>query len=133
MSNLDKHLISLKESEILSSEYEKSNYSAINKQRPVGKPDAKTFTYELEVLQDYLNLIREGLEKEGVKNKGVRVTLGKYPESGFTDRLNPDFKGYQTIFFSAVDLGSAVELGQIQDKESSALPRLDFGQICPPP
>lgn len=133
MSNLKKHLINSRESQQLSHEYESSNYAAINEGRPSAKPDAKTFIYDLEVLQEYINLIREGLEKNGVKNKGVKVSLGKYPEAGFTDRLDPKFKGYQTIFFSAVNLDDA-ENSNDSDKENGGedLPHLDFGQLCPP-
>lgn len=131
MSNLQKHLIK-GESEVLAREYEISNYAAINKIRPAAKPDSKTYTYELEVLQDYINLIRDGLEKEGVKNKGIKISLGKYPESGFTDRLDPKYKGYQTVFFTAVDLDDKLENESDKKKGSGGLPGLDFGQLCPP-
>lgn len=132
MSNLQKHLITKGESEVLSREYDTSNYAAINKIRPAAKPDSKTYTYELEVLQDYINLIRDGLEKEGVKNKGIKISLGKYPESGFTDRLDPKYKGYQTVFFTAVDLDDKSENESDKKKGSGGLPGLDFGQLCPP-
>ncbi|AZI32147.1 hypothetical protein [Kaistella carnis] len=132
MSNLQKHLITKGESEVLSREYDTSNYAAINKIRPAAKPDSKTYTYELEVLQDYINLIRDGLEKQGVKNKGIKISLGKYPESGFTDRLDPKYKGYQTVFFTAVDLDDKSENESDKKKGSGGLPGLDFGQLCPP-
>lgn len=133
MSNLQKHLITKGESEVLSREYDTSNYAAINKIRPAAKPDSKTYTYELEVLQDYINLIRDGLEKEGVKNKGIKISLGKYPESGFTDRLDPKYKGYQTVFFTAVDLDEQKSENESDKKKGSGgLPGLDFGQLCPP-
>lgn len=99
MSNLEKHLISKKESKLLALEYEKSNYEAINQKRPADKPDSKVYIYELEVLQDYINLIRDGMEKKGIKSKGIKITLGKYPEHDSDMRLNPLYKGYQTIFF----------------------------------
>ena len=133
MSNLQKRLITKREGEVLAREYDTSNYVAINKGRPSSKPDSKTYTYELEVLQDYINLIRDGLEKEGIKNKGIKISLGKYPESGFTDRLNPKYKGYQTIFFSAVDLDQDESKNQSDtNKGTGDLPGLDFGQLCPP-
>lgn len=133
MSNLQKHLITKGECEVLAREYDTSNYAAINKIRPAAKPDSKTYTYELEVLQDYINLIRDGLEKEGVKNKGIKISLGKYPESGFTDRLDPKYKGYQTVFFTAVDLDEEKSENESdKKKESGGLPGLDFGQLCPP-
>ena len=133
MSNLEKHLITNKESAILAEEYEKSNYVAINAKRPTKKPDSKTYTYDLEVLQDYINLIREGMEKKGIKNKGIKISLGQYPEGGFDSRLDPIYNGYQTIFFSAEDLDSPKgKAGSEDEDDPEGLPNLDFGQLCPP-
>jgi hypothetical protein len=138
MSDLNKHLIDSVQSNILAQEYETSNYAQINSRRPSSKPDAKTFTYDLEVLQDYINLVREEMELLGIKNKGIKISLGKYPEGDFDKRLNPLFKGYQTIFFSAENLSNAVEDNTIGDSTSAKakgiedLPILDFGQLCPP-
>ena len=42
MSNLEKHLITREESKLLATEYEKSNYTAINEKRPAKKPDSKS-------------------------------------------------------------------------------------------
>lgn len=133
MSNLEKHLITNKESAILAEEYEKSNYVAINAKRPTKKPDSKTYTYDLEVLQEYINLIREGMEKKGIKNKGIKISLGQYPERGFDSRLDPIYNGYQTIFFSAEDLDSPKgKAGSEDGDDPEGLPNLDFGQLCPP-
>lgn len=134
MNELKKHLISKKESSLLASEYEKSNYDAINAKRPAKKPDSKTYTYDLEVLQDYINLIREGMEKGGVKNKGIKITLGKYPENSLDPRLNPKYKGYQTIFFSPEDLdhSSKEAKSAMHESEDEELPDLNYGQLCPP-
>ena len=134
MSNLEKHLISKKESKLLAVEYEKSNYEAINQKRPADKPDSKVYIYELEVLQDYINLIRDGMEKKGIKNKGIKITLGKYPEHDSDRRLNPIYKGYQTIFFSEENLGFSMGNDQAsrRGQEGEELPDLNYGQICPP-
>lgn len=133
MSNLEKHLITGRKADELAKAYEKSNYIAINDKRPGQKPDSKYYIYDLEVLQDYLNLIREGMEKRGIKNKGVRISLGKYPDNGFDPRLNPLYNGYQTIFFSAENLDSVSEKEHAKGTESQEeLPNLDFGQLCPP-
>ena len=63
MSNLEKHLITKKESKLLALAYEKSNYQLINQKRPADTPDSKFYVYELEVLQAYNELIRNGMEK----------------------------------------------------------------------
>lgn len=133
MSSLQKHLITKKEGESLADEYERSNYAIINAKRPSEKPDSKTFTYDLEILQEYINLIRDGMEKKGIKNKGIRITLGKYPDSGFDPRLNPLYKGYQTVFFSPHDLDSTSRTkSDHADNPGEELPDMNFGQLCPP-
>ena len=133
MSTLKEHLITKKESRLLAGEYEKSNYVAINAKRPSSKPDSKSYSYDLEVLQEYINLIRDGMEKQGIKNKGIKVTLGKYPDSGFDPRLDPLYHGYQTIFFSAVDLDPSIQKkNATNDDGSEELPDMNFSQLCPP-
>ncbi|MGA9212199.1 hypothetical protein [Kaistella sp.] len=132
MSELGKHLITKKETDVLATEYEKTNYAAINTKRPATKPDSKYYTYDLEVLQEYINMIREGMEKTGIKNKGIRITLGKYPEDHFDPRLNSAYSGYQTIFFSPEDLDSSKQKISAGTDDREGLPNLNFGQICPP-
>lgn len=133
MNELKKQLITSKESELLTIEYDNSNYAAINAKRPNKKPDSKFYIYDLEILQEYINLAREGMEELGIKNKGIRVSLGKYPDEGFGDRLNPLFKGYQTIFFSPENLDLRMEgKGSNDETGLEGIPNLDYGQICPP-
>ena len=133
MSNLEKHLITKKESDLLASEYAKTNYGAINAKRPANKPDAKHFSYDLEVLQDYINLIREEMGKRGVTKKGIRITLGKYPDDNFDPRLDPIYSGYQTIFFSAENMDSADQIESVsRTNDLEDLPQINYGQIRPP-
>lgn len=133
MNELEKHLISKEESALLVKEYDKSNYEAINAKRPGKKPDSKSYTYDLEVLQDYINLIRDGMEKMGIKKKGIKINLGKYSENGFDPRLDPVYKGYQTIFFSPENLDSETIAERLSDdSDLEKLPNLDYGQLCPP-
>ncbi len=134
MSNLEKHLITREESKLLATEYEKSNYTAINEKRPAKKPDSKSYIYDLDVLQDYINLIREGMEKMGIKNKGIRISLGKYPDNVFDPRLDPLYNGYQTIFFSPENMDSSQEKESLRrgDDDTEELPNLNYGQLCPP-
>lgn len=136
MSNLKNHLIDSKQAEILSKIYEQSNYAEINKKRDSSKPDSKYYTYDLEVLQDYINLIRVEMEKKGIRKKGIRITLGKYPEKSFDARLNPNYLGYQTIFFSPENLEVSISGKAMANTPDSGgvsdLPNLDFGGICPP-
>lgn len=131
MSNLKDHLLDAAKAQQLAAEYENTTYARINSARPPGKPDSRFYIHDLEVLQAYLNLIREEMEKSGIKNKGIRITLGKYPESRFDPRLNPDYNGYQTLFFTAQNL-DPVSAEDASSQDVQELPALDFGTIAPP-
>lgn len=132
MKNLNDHLLNSKQAEILSKEYERTNYSQINSSRPSGKPDSKHYIYDLEVLQEYINLIRDDMEKRGIRRKGIRISLGKYPDISFDPRLNPDFLGYQTIFFSAENMDGFSVTNRVESAPVPDGPVLDFGTISPP-
>lgn len=138
MSKLENHLINSKECEKLVSEYDQSNYKEINRHRSPQKPDSKTYSIDLEVLQDYLKLISSEMEKKGIKKKGVLISLGKYPEKSSDPKLNPEYLGYQTVFISPVDLnvrtnkseGSTLE--EAEDTSLAELPNLNYMNLCPP-
>ncbi|WP_226064779.1 hypothetical protein [Kaistella polysaccharea] len=132
MSDLEKHLITGEDCQILAKEYERTNYAVINNSRKHDKPDSKYYTFDLEVLQDYINVIREGLEKKGIKNKGIRVNLGKYPEERFNEKLDPAYLGYQTVFFSATSIEPDSMISPQRTEDEKDLPGLNFGQLCPP-
>ena len=133
ISDLKMHLITKAEGEALASEYERSNYAAINEKRPAKKPDSKSFCYDLEILQEYINLIREGMDKKGITNKGIRITLGKYPDNTVDERLDPIYKGYQTIFFSAENRDAFHENERSnRNSDLEDLPNMNYGEIRPP-
>lgn len=104
MSKLEKHLISSRECSKLVKNYDETIYREINRSRPPSQPESKIYTLELEVLQDYLKMISEEMDKLGIKNKGVKINLGKYPDSSSDPKLDPDFLGYQMVFISPADL-----------------------------
>ena len=138
MSKLENHLINSKECEKLVSEYDQSNYKEINRHRSPQKPDSKTYSIDLEILQDYLKLISSEMEKKGIQKKGVQISLGKYPEKSSDPKLNPEYLGYQTVFISPVDLnlsatkskGSSHE--ETEDTSLAGIPNLNYMNLCPP-
>lgn len=138
MSKLENHLINSKECEKLVSEYDQSNYKEINRHRSPQKPDSKTYSIDLEVLQDYLKLISSEMEKKGIQKKGVQISLGKYPEKSSDPKLNPEYLGYQTVFISPVDLNGSANKSkestheEAEDKSLAALPNLNYMNLCPP-
>ena len=133
MSNLDKHLISSERCQILANEYDTSNYVAINSKRPANKPDSREYIFELSVLKDYLNYIEDEMEKMGIRDKGIKVRLGKYPTTDRDPDLDKEYLGYQTIFFAPTELER-----DFQDNEESKaggvkdLPGMNYGHIRPP-
>lgn len=137
MKDLNQHLMSAKESKILVAEYDNSNYAQINKNREDGKPDSKMYTIDLSILKDYLNMIEEKMENQGIQNKGVRVTMGKYPLKTDDPKINAKYLGYQTIFFSAVDLDGKELQNNLakSDQELAApeeIPNMNYMHITPP-
>ena len=138
MSKLENHLINSKECEKLVSEYDQSNYKEINRHRSPQKPDSKTYSIDLEILQDYLKLISSEMEKKGIQKKGVQISLGKYPEKSSDPKLNPEYLGYQTVFISPVDLNGSASKSkesaheEAEDTSLAALPNLNYMNLCPP-
>ena len=71
--------------------------------------------------------------KRGVTKKGIRITLGKYPDDNFDPRLDPIYSGYQTIFFSAENMDSADQIESVsRTNDLEDLPQMNYGQIRPP-
>ena len=138
MSNLEKHLTTSQECDILAEIYVKSNYADINSKRTVSKPDSKTYSIDLGVLQEYLALINDEMDKRGITDKGVKITLGKYPEVSKDVKLKPEYLGYQMIFFSPVDLGkSDMQNNPFQNELDSTskledVSNLNYMNITPP-
>ena len=138
MKELDKHLMSSKESKIIAEAYETSNYAEINRNREPGKPDSRMYSVELSVLQDYLKMIEEEMESRGIQNKGVRVTMGKYPENSTDPKVDMKYLGYQTIFFSALDLDvNNSERNQNKSSKSAVgstedIPDMNYMHLTPP-
>ncbi len=146
MSNLLKHLISSAQCESLVNEYKRTNYKAINSQRPASEPDSRLFLIELDVLKEYLQLIENEMNKLGIQNKGFQVTLGKYPENSTDSKINPAYLGRQTIFFSAVDLDENISSDETDtegrliintpdnaaDTGLSVIPCMNYMNVVPP-
>ncbi len=138
MNDLDQHLMSSKQSKLLAEAYEQTNYAEINKTRPPEKPDSKMYTIELSILKEYLKLIEAEMDELGIEEKGVRVTLGKYPDKTDDPKVDPKYLGYQTIFFSAVDLTNKQSVKDAENttaKEAGStedIPDMNYMHITPP-
>ncbi len=133
--SLKDHLIDRKKSEILKNEYLESNYRTINTSRPYDKPDSRMYTFDLDIMQQYLDLIRDEMEKQGIRKKGIRITMAKYPTADFSD-VKPKYAGYQTIVISAADLDAVPENTEgkqgFVEPASLDIPEMNFSTITPP-
>lgn len=138
MSKLEKHLISSRECSKLVKNYDETIYQEINRRRPPNKPESKIYTLELEVLQDYLKMISAEMDKMGIEKKGVRINLGKYPDTSSDPRLDPDFVGYQMVFISPADLDHKSQTKLDSSSENSQnrgvedISNLNYMNISPP-
>ena len=136
MSNLKDHLLTSTESNVFAEHYDLSNYKEINSRRPVDAPDSKTYSVDLNILKEYIALIETEMDKKGIRNKGIKVTMGKYPQKSDDVKIRPEYLGYQTIFFSAVDLGNTEmktnnNAASLKD-ETEDIPDMNYMNITPP-
>ena len=132
MSNLKDHLITAEESAALAGAYTNSNYAEINRLRPAGKPDSKVYRIDLAVLQDYIDLINREMEARGIKEKGIKITLGKYPDKSTDPRLKKEYEGYQMVFFSPADMAEESIPPKMTMGKMGEIPDLNFMDISPP-
>ena len=128
MENLSKHLISPEKCEALAKEYDNSNYLEINKKRDPAKPDSLEYFFKLETLKDYIEQMQKEMEQKGIRNKGIKIRLGKYPSFPKDPDLDPALIGYQTVFLAAVDLDEVAKKGE----GATGLPGMNYGQLRPP-
>ena len=129
------HLIDLKIVDELVKNYDNKNYKEINSKRPSGKPDSKEYHFSLEILQEYLEFVKKEAAKKGYINVRIAVKMGQYPEKDVIGPLQkPDTKGYQTVcFVPFYDEPTIAGKNSEENKApGSAIPGMNFGDICPP-
>lgn len=136
MSNLKDHLLTATESKVFAENYELSNYKEINSRRPLDSPDSKMYSVDLNILKEYIALIETEMDKKGIKDKGIKVTMGKYPKKSDDVKIRPEYLGYQTIFFSAVDLGKteikSSNMAATIGDDNEEIPDMNYMNITPP-
>lgn len=126
MGNLQEHLLSAEEEQQLRATYREKNYAIINANRPENAPDTLECTFDMDLLQDYLDYVKSNPKTQGISKVRITVCFGQYPDSDFSDRLNPDYKGHQTVYLRADD-GTNGACTPID-----GLAALDYSNICPP-
>lgn len=126
MKTFEDYRITIEQQEILSEQYRQTNYAYINAHRRIDDPDSLTYTYDLDILLQYLNYVQRESQRLGKDKVKIRINLGKYPENNFDSRLNPDFLNHQTIFLNAVN-----EENQ-REEIITEIDAMDFAELCPP-
>lgn len=134
---LSKHMITAGQARLLSDEYTNQNYKILN----AGKrdPETKEVYYDIEVLQDYINYVKSEAKKNKIKDVGITIAFGQYPNNGsFDNRLKKEYQGKQTVYLKATSKSESTKVGMggsIRDADQSKLDQIgafDFGQLTPP-
>lgn len=136
---LSQHLISAAQAKVLSDEYTNKNYRVLN----VGKsdPETKEVYYDIEVLQDYIDYVKAEAKKKKIKNVGITIAFGQYPNNqNFDSRLKKEYQGKQTVYLKATakPLSGSGKVGiggtnPIEIENSfEDFSAFDFGQLTPP-
>lgn len=139
VSALSQHLISAAQAKVLSDEYTNNNYKVLN----TGKidPETKEVYYDIEVLQDYINYVKAEAKKQKIKNVGITIAFGQYPNNGnFDNRLKKIYQGKQTVYLKAsvkpLPGTGKVGMGGYNEVENNAgiseISAFDFGNLTPP-
>lgn len=139
ISALSQHLISATQAKVLSDEYNQKNYKMVN----VGKslPETTEVYYDIEVLEDYLKYVKAEAKKNKIKNVGIAIAFGQYPNNkSFDSRLKQEYQGKQTVYLKAVPAPTAgvgkVGIGGYSPEDNLApfdkISAFDFGQLTPP-
>ena len=127
MGTLEDHLIDEEKRSILSDEYSAKNYTVINNARGEEGPDSRFYTFDLAVMEEFLQYVKDAAEAGNLEDVKIRISMGQYPENAVIDeRQDPLYKGYQTIF---------IEGGTIDGEEFvpiSGIDGLDFSTLIPP-
>lgn len=93
-----KKLISYREGRVLYDEYSRTNNAILTKYRN-GEPDSRWYWFSVEDMEGYLKYVKETAKKQHLKNPGIRIYMGKYPENHPKSKMaKPEYAGYQTIF-----------------------------------
>lgn len=97
--------------------------------------------YDIEVLEEYIKYVKAEAKKNKVKNVGIVIAFGQYPNSNnFDARLKNSYKGQQTVYLkAATNPSSSIEkvgIGGFSEQENNAglanINAFDFGQLTPP-
>lgn len=86
-------LITSEEANIIEQEYINTRWN--------GK-DSRMYNYKIEELEGYINYVKTETKRRKIKDVSIRVYMAAYPKSGYTKMDDPNYAGYQTIFFAPV-------------------------------
>ena len=80
MSALSDKQISVEKARELQKNWISNQGAAINESMKM--TDVRDFLFDLEELQEYINMVRDKSKEEGILNPGLRIYFGAYGEEG---------------------------------------------------
>ncbi len=135
-----KKLITYEESRVLFDEYSRTNNQILAQSRN-GNPDSRWYWFSLEDMEGYIKYVKENAKKQNLKNPGIRIYLGKYPENHPAGKMaKPEYAGYQTIFLmptAKAEKGDNTTLKRVQtmdeNEDVQSIQPLNMTNLAPPP
>ncbi|MFC7347663.1 hypothetical protein ACFQO9_13125 [Chryseobacterium zhengzhouense] len=134
-------LITKEEARVLFDEYSRTNNMILTKARN-GNPDSRWYWFSLEEMESYIQYVKENADKQNLKDVGIRIYLGKYPENHPQNRMaKPEFAGYQTVFLMPTSkmtqdsISSRQRRGVITDENQDVenIQPMNMTNLSPPP
>lgn len=134
-------LITKEEARVLFDEYSRTNNMILTQARN-GNPDSRWYWFSLEEMESYIQYVKENADKQNLKDVGIRIYLGKYPENHPSDKMaKPEFAGYQTVFLMPTSkmtqdsISSRQRRGVITDENQDVenIQPMNMTNLSPPP
>lgn len=82
MKDISKKLISVDKARELQANWEANQAKALKEN---DLKDVREFLFDLEELQEYINLVRDKSKEQGIENPGIRIYFGAYSEESGND------------------------------------------------
>jgi len=131
-----KKLITYKEGQVLFDEYSRTNNEILTRSRN-GDPDSRWYWFSVEDMEGYIKYIKENTDKQGLKNVGIRIYMGKYPANHPVNRMaKPEYAGYQTIFLvPTTQTNDPQKRNEMSDENEDvqSIQPMNMTNLAPPP
>lgn len=131
-------LISHEDAQILFDEYTKTNHEVLTRSRN-GQPDSRWYSFTIEEMEGYIKYVKENAAKQGLKDVGIKIYMGKYPVNHPANKMaKPEFAGYQTIFLMPTSKKQNTEntrsaTSSDESEKIESIQPMNMTNLSPPP